>query len=283
MTNGTGYALAALLCYGVGDFIYKRSARAGVQANHFLMGQAWCFCPLVVLYAIATGTLDIRAPALWGGLAGLFIFVGFYQFLRSLVTGPVSINAPIFRLNFIVTALLAIVILGEPLTGLKVAGFALALVATWLLVGGAGAGARVAISRPSLLQVLSATLFFGAANFFHKMGLHQGMSPETMLAAQAVVFISLSTLFTRVTEGTVRLPPQTWRHAVPAAIVLIAAFLFLLHGLSVGPASVLVPIAQMGFVVTAALAIVFFGERFTGRMAAGLSAATVALAMLAFG
>ena len=222
-------------------------------------------------------------PALWGGLAGLFIFVGFYQFLRSLVTGPVSINAPIFRLNFIVTAVLAIAILDEPVTALKLAGFVVALVATWLLVGGMSAGARGTISRQSLLQVFSATLAFGAANFFHKMGLHQGMPPETMLAAQAVVFISLSTAFTRVTEGTVRMPPETWRHAVPAAIVLIAAFLFLLHGLSVGPASVLVPIAQMGFVVTATLGIVFLRERFTARMAAGLSAATVALALLALG
>jgi drug/metabolite transporter (DMT)-like permease len=283
MTNGTGYALAALLCYGVGDFIYKRSARAGVQANHFLTGQAWCFCPLVVLYAIATGTLVIQASALWGCLAGLFILFGFYQFLRSLVTGSVSINAPIFRLNFIVTALLAIAILGEPLTWLKLAGFALALAATWLLVGGATGGPKPEINRQSLLQVLSATLAFGAANFFHKMGLYQGMPPETMLAAQAIVFISLSTLLTGITEGTVRVPAKTWPHAVPAAIVLIAAFLFLLHGLSIGPASVLVPIAQMGFVITAALGIVLFGEPFTGRKAAGLSAAAVALAILAYG
>lgn len=283
MTNGTGYALAALLCYGVGDFIYKRSALAGVKANHFLMGQAWCFCPLVVLYAIATGTLVIRPPALWGALAGLLIYVGFYQFLRSLVTGPVSINAPIFRLNFIVTALLAIAVLREPLTMLKLAGFGLALAATWLLVGGVSGGGKREVSRTSLAQVFSAMLAFGAANFCHKMGLHQGMPPETMLAAQAIVFCSLSTLFTRLTEGTWRMPPQAWRHAVPAAIVLIAAFLFMLYGLSVGPASVLVPIAQMGFVITAALGIAFVAEPLTGRVAAGLSAALVALAMLAYG
>lgn len=282
MINGTEYALAALAAYGVGDFIYKQSAQAKVKASHFLMGQAWCFCPLVILYAVTTGTLVVALPALWGCMAGLFIFVGLHQFLRSLENGPVSITAPIFRLNFIITALLAIVILEEPMSLLKLAGFAFALAATWLLVAGLPGGGRE-IGRPFFVQVSIATATMGAANFFHKLGLHFGMTPETMLAAQAIVFVSLATAFTRFSEGRLPVPAITWRYSVPAAIVLIGAFLFLLHGLSIGPASALVPIAQMGFVVTSALGIVFLGEPFTGRKAAGLAAALAALMALAFG
>ena len=37
MTGGTGYAFAALACYGLGDFIYKRATTAGVKPHHFLM------------------------------------------------------------------------------------------------------------------------------------------------------------------------------------------------------------------------------------------------------
>src|SRR5690242_14810493 len=114
MTGGTGYAFAALLCYGLGDFIYKNATTAGVKPHHFLMGQACCFVPVVVLYAWATATLVIAPAAAWGGLAGLFFFIGFYNFLRSLAGGSVSISAPVFRLNFLITAVLAIVVLGEP-------------------------------------------------------------------------------------------------------------------------------------------------------------------------
>ena len=116
MTGGTGYALAALVCYGVGDFIYKRATAEGVKPHHFLMGQAWCFSPAIVLYGLATGTLVLRTSAVWNGLAGLFMFIGLFNFLRSLASGPVSIAAPIFRLNFVVTSVLAILVLGEPLT-----------------------------------------------------------------------------------------------------------------------------------------------------------------------
>src|SRR4029077_8820069 len=129
------YAICAMVCYGLSDFIYKQAASAGIRADHFLMAQAWIFCPLVILYALATHTLVIDPAALWGSLAGVFVFIGFYYFIRSLAAGSVSTNASIFRLNFIVPAVLAIALLGEPLTPTKIAGLALALLATWLLVG----------------------------------------------------------------------------------------------------------------------------------------------------
>ena len=106
------YAVGAMVCYGVTDFIYKQAAGAGIRADRFLMAQAWFFCPLVILYAAATGNLAPVPAALWGSLAGLFVFVGLYCFARSLAAGSVSTNASIFRLNFIVTAFLAILLLG---------------------------------------------------------------------------------------------------------------------------------------------------------------------------
>ena len=133
------YAIAAMLCYGIADFVYKRAAAAAVRSDHFLMAQAWLFCPLVIVYALATHRLIPVPAALWGALAGVVSFLGFYYFSRSLATGLVSINASIFRMNFIVTVFLVIGFLGEPLTGRKLAGLALALLATWLLVGAAPA------------------------------------------------------------------------------------------------------------------------------------------------
>src|SRR5258705_1457442 len=281
MTGGTGYAFAALVCYGLGDFIYKRATTAGVRPHHFLMGRAWCFCPVVFLYAWATGTLAVGPPAAWGGLAGLLIFVAFYNFLRSLAAGSVSINAPIFRLNFVITAILAIAVLGEPLQPAMPVALVLALAAAWLLLGGTARSAT--IDRGSLVSVLIATVALGAANFFHTLGLRQGSSPETMLAAQAAVFVTLSTVFVRVVDGKIAPPAAAWSHAAAAAVVLIFAFLFMLHAITRGPASVLVPIAQMGFVVTAALGILVLGEPITARQAGGLAAALASLAVLAFG
>lgn len=289
MTAATGFALAAMVFFGLGDFVYRRAARAGVAPHHFLMGQACLFCPTVVLYAAATGTLTLAGPALWGNLAGLFLFAGFLLFARSLRTGAVSVNAPIFRLGFVVTVGLAVAVLGEPLGAAKAAGLALALGAVWLLLGrrGGGSGTAAASGRSppfdrSLLDVLLATVAAGVGYFCHKLGTMAGAAPATLLAAQAMVFASLATLLTAAVEGTLRPPPGLWRHAVPAAVVLAVGFLLFLHALARGQASVVVPIAQMGFVPAACLGIAIGGERLTVRTALGLAAALVALALLAW-
>src|SRR5580704_19027316 len=84
MTPGLGFALGAMLCFGVSDLIYKRGATAGIKAGEFLMAQAWIFCPGVTLYAVATGTLDLHLSALWGSLAGFFLFIALINFTQSL-------------------------------------------------------------------------------------------------------------------------------------------------------------------------------------------------------
>src|SRR5262249_24964186 len=156
--------------FGAGDLIYKRAASASIAARHFIMLQAWFFCPAITLYALATGTLVLDAAAGFGALAGLCALIGFYNFAQSLRTGNVSTNAPIFRLNFTITAALAIALLGESLTALKLAGLVLALVAVWLLLADKRAAAG-AVHRESLVRVAIATVAVGLANLFYKIGL----------------------------------------------------------------------------------------------------------------
>jgi uncharacterized membrane protein len=277
-------AIVAMVCYGVSDFIYKQAAAAGIRADHFLAAQAWLFCPLVILYALATGTLVLDAAALWGSLAGVFGFVGFYFFLRSLAAGAVSTNAAIFRMNFVVTAALAIALLGEPLTPVKIAGLALALLATWLLLG-VGVGFEAApkdARRRSLVEVGVATVAFGASNFFHTVGLRHGAVPETLAVAQAALFMPLATAVVYVADRKLPPPSATFRYGLAAAIVLLGATIFLLRSVALGEASVLVPIAQMGFIVAALLGVFVLRERVTLRKVFGLAAALGALAVLAW-
>jgi uncharacterized membrane protein len=282
MTSALPYALGALLCFGLGDLIYKQGAAAGAQPHQFLMVQSWVFLPSVFLYGVATGTLAFVPGVLWGALAGLFILVGFYNFAHSLRTGSISVNAPVFRLSFVLTAALAVGLLGEPLTGYKVAGVALALAAAWLLLGGP-ATREAPQSRASLVRVVVATVMVGVANFLHKLGVLAGATPASLLVAQAVVVVGLGAAFVAYKDGRIRPSAAVVRYAPRAAIALTFAFSFMVEGLARGDASVVVPVAQMGFVVTALVGTLFLGERFSARKGAGLCAALAALASFAIG
>jgi uncharacterized membrane protein len=280
MTPGIGFALGAMVCFGAGDLIYKRAAAKGIEARHFAMLQAFVFCPAVTLYAWATGTLDPHVSALWGAPAGLFLLIAVHNFLASLKTGAVSTNAPIFRLNFTITTALAILLLGETLNAFKVAALAGALLAVWLLLAEPSKSGNRQTFK-SLVRVLIATVAMALTNFFHKVGLMHGALPETLVAAQAWTFITLATLIALIGDRGYKVPARAWRYAPFAAIALVVAFMLLLYGLARGPASVLVPVAQMSFVFTALLGAVMFNERLDTRKRIGLGVAVLALALFA--
>jgi uncharacterized membrane protein len=81
----------------------------------------------------------------------------------------------------------------------------------------------------------------------------------------------------------VRQLPVTFKYGAAAAIVLLGATICLLRGVSGGQASVVVPIAQMGFIIAALLGISVLRERVTIHKAIGLVSALAALAVLATG
>lgn len=278
MTPGLGFALVAMLCFGAGDYFYKRAAVLGIEARQFIMLQAWVFCPGVTLYAWLTGTLHLHPGMLWGALAGLCSLAAFFNFARSLETGAISTNAPIFRLNFTITAALALVVLGESLTPVKAAALACALVACWLLLAEPG------VKRPSaesLTRVLIATVAMGIANLLYKLGLREGATPESMVAAQAWLFSSSATLFAWLRYRHFRTKASVWPYSSVSAVAFAMGFILMLHGLQVGQASVLVPVAQMGFVITAILGAIVFREKLNGRKRLGLVVAAAALALFA--
>ena len=179
--------------------------------------------------------------------------------------------------------MLVVALLGESLTPSKTAGLVLALLATWLLVGaGDTADRRLDGARNrSLALVAIATFAFGAANFFHTIGLRHGAVPETLAVAQGALFAPLATVVVYFADRELRPPLRTLKYSATTAIILLGATIFLLRGVAIGQATVLVPISQMGFVIAALLGIFILREHLTVRKATGLVMALAALTVLA--
>jgi uncharacterized membrane protein len=284
ITPGLEYALCALVLFGAGDVIYKRGIAAGTPPHQYMAVQSWFFLSTVLVYGVITHTLAFVPGMLWGCLTGLFMWAGFYNFALSLRTGSVSVNAPIFRLSFVITAVLAILVLDEPLTIGKAAGAVLAFLAIWLLMGASPAAALTdrRASHSSLTRVLIATVAVGLGNLIYKFGFRAGATPATMVAAQAMVVVSTSTLFSAVTDRGMRLSPGSFRFAPVTGVMFGAGFAFLVESLARGEASRMVPIAQMSLAVTAVVGFLFLREAFTARKGIGLAASLAALACFAW-
>jgi uncharacterized membrane protein len=280
VSAGVSYALLTLFCFGLNDLLFKRAAQHRAASHQVMMVLTLTMLPLFVAYGLATRSIAPAPVALWGALGGLFAFFGFYNFSRSLSYGAVSVLSPIFRLQFVVTAVLALAFLGEELSVAKIGGLALAVAAVWLLLANP-AGAKAEIPHAAIARVLMATVAVGIAFFLFKLALRQGATPATVLLCQVLALSSASTVLSVYLDHGFAASPAALRYGIPFGISQAVGFAALIIGLSIGEASILVPIAQLSFVLTAVVGLTLLREPATARKMTGLAAAVGAVALLA--
>ncbi len=273
-------SLASMVLVGTADLLLRRATLRRFTPASFMVVQSWFFGSTALAWAAATGTFRWSPAILWGPVAGVLAFVSTYSFIRSLQApgGQVSVNAPIYRLNLTVTAILAIVFLREKIAWSKFLGLVLAVAAVLLL---AETSPRRLRARPGGLGwAFLAMAAFGLIHFVYKIGVMFGAPPPLLIFGQFCALTTLATCYATWVEGGLRLTPPIWIYAPICGILNSSGRILLAWGLRSGEASAAVPISQMSFVFTFLLAAPLFGEPVTGRKAIGLLAAV--LAVLAF-
>ena len=128
-------ALITMVGLGIHYFLAKLISPHISSPVIALLGGA-IFFPLVFAYIYFTKTPIMPEQKVYVGYAiliGIPMAIAILTLYLAIAKGPVSVVMPIYGLNAMVTALLGIVILHEPVTIPKVAGLVLAVVAIVLL------------------------------------------------------------------------------------------------------------------------------------------------------
>ncbi len=281
-------AVAALLLGAVADLLYRVAQQRGIDAPNFIFWQSTIFTAIIWAVAVSSwvilgddGPVDFihRSTWLYGVPAGVFGYLGLTLFVASLRTGDASVNAPIFRLNFVVTALGAIIILGESADPIKLGGILLAVLAVLVLLNITQISAIRSNVR-SILLAVAASLFFGVAGLISKAGLDTGdIGAIPMVLTQTVGFqqAAIITLLRRRNFGISRPVVQ---FAPGIAVIQITWAVLLFESLRIGDASISYPIVQMSFVITAILAVIFLKEEMNWSKGGGLVLAIIAVGVL---
>jgi len=201
--------------------------------------------------------------------------------LRSLVHGEPSTNVTIFRLNFVLSSVLAVAFLGETLTARKVAGIGLCLLAVLLFflgsrtrrrspsVGGRGIGlALTACAAAAGLNTLNKVALSAGALIFH-------------LAFYRYVLIAAGCAVALAARRRSFLPsPRQAATAAACAVLMLTSFAFILTALAAGDITLVIPISQVSFLFTALFSFLVFRERLDWGKAAGLGAAVIGLVVM---
>ncbi len=273
------FALLSLGFLGVNDFLYRWGQRWELRSAPFMFLQNMAYLPNAFGLAWYREEIVWNAGLAFGFVNGILAFTAFLFVLLALRRGEAVALVPIIRLNFAVTAALTIFFLGESVNLVK--GAALVLAALAVLAGGSGVMASVG-DRRSVLLAVGAMCMFGVIGLFYKLGLELGAKPAMLTAAQSVGVFCMATPFALLQKDPLpRRGVPLWLPFV-CGVLTSSSYVAIAVGFTYGEAVVVAPIAQLSFVLTGMLAVVFLKERLTTRKGLGVVCAVGSVLLFAF-
>lgn len=260
-------SLGATMAWGVGQIAAKRGTtllgprRMVVVVS---LGEAVVF----LAFYVALGGGDLGGPrdALVALLAGFTGMLGYVMYYEAIARGTISRVGTIVAAYPALTAVLALLLLGESVLPLQ-AGGVLLLLASAVLLGRQERRTAPRASARGVLLVLLAFLLWGAWGVLVKLAvvrLGEGPPFAYFALTNAAVGLGLLLLLVRKRhEG--QHAPRLW--AWPGATMLFgsAGVLFLTLALAAGPALLVVPLTGAYPVVTVLLAGPLLRERLGWR------------------
>ena len=272
------FALFALGLLGLNDFLYKWGQRWELRPAPFMLVQNLAFIPTAFLAAHIRGELVWTPSLLLGYLNGLVAFTAFLFLFLAMRGGAAVSLAPIVRLNFAVTSLLAFAFLGEMFTPKKVVALILAVGA--VLAGGFRVFGERGGRRHFGLAVSSMCLL-GFMAVFYKLGIRLGAPPAALTAAQSLGVFSMALPFAIYARDPIPRGGGPFFISVVCGVITSLSFVSFSVALSYGEAMVVTPIAQLSFVLTGILAVIFLREKITAGIGAGIVLAVLSVLLFA--
>jgi drug/metabolite transporter (DMT)-like permease len=279
MTSPIGYALISLVFAGLTDVAFKRYARIERSRGLYVagMGAVWAVLQLGVITLSGQKLATDVTTMAFGVVAGLFVSLANLLLIESMTHIPISLASTVYRLNTIGVVLMAVILLAEPLTEIKVLGVALGIAAILLLYerGQSSSHSRLMLSFLGL-AILASFLraCFGITTKFAAI-LHVDL--PSLLLYNTFMWVIAGSIYAFWREGRLRLTMAKVRYSLLSGVLICGVANFLALALQQGEASIVVPVANMSFVVAMALSVFWKLEVLTSRkiFAVGLTAVAI--------
>jgi drug/metabolite transporter (DMT)-like permease len=275
------YCVISLVLWGVSDFAGGYGSR---RANAFALTAFSHICAFALMFAIALGlhgAFPSRASIGWALVAGAVGGFSLAIFYGALASGQMGLTAPIGALlGAAIPTLVDIAIEGAP-SRWTVGGFALAILAIWLITRPEPSEAQEASGRPAGVG-MAALAGVGFAGFY--LCIHQASgSPAWIAAISRIGSFTATAVAVVVTRAPLALDrPRAALGAAAGFLDVTASALFIFANQR-GRLDEAVVITSLYPAVTVVLARIVLKEHFSRWKFVGLLAALAAVPMIAAG
>ncbi|MFH1970088.1 MAG: EamA family transporter [Verrucomicrobiota bacterium] len=309
-------ALVSMVCAAANDFIFKLYARQHDSTGSYLaiIGIVWAGVFMGPLPSFAC-LLEYKTAA-WGIISGVFSICANILLVKSLAKEDVGICATIYRLNLVPAALLAFILFKEPVTAPRLMAIATGVAAIWLFSWPSRKSASTFVFSPffaskpcglpqggmaflasqssakmprglprgaSLVIWLTvmASLLRAGMGLSYKAGLLNGANEYGLLVINGLVWIIGGIICHFVVDQKKwRISPATVAYGALSGVLVCGIVLFMMLALKYGDASLVLPVTQMSFALTALAGIVIIKEPLTSRKCLGIALAMVCILLM---
>ena len=273
------YAIICLAFAAANDLLFKFFAGRTKSRGLF------CAVIGVVFGAYACCTLvktpeNIGATLLWGLLSGLFAIGGNLLLIGAMSKLSAGLCSTIYRLNLVPAVLGAWLLLGEKINPMQWLGVVMAVFAVLFFLP--KSNEKQTFSWSCFFMVLAGSFMRAGMGLSYRYGFNAaGADRNYVILLNAVCWIAGGILWYLFTERKkTSLDIGTVKIGVLSGILVAGIVVFMALSLQYGKAAVVLPIAQMSFLITGAAGIIFFKEKFTVRTAAAFVCGCGAILLL---
>jgi drug/metabolite transporter (DMT)-like permease len=282
LTSGVTFALLSLLFAGFLDVMYKRYSRVARSRGMFLMGMGITFCTLQLLSAWVFGdALSISTATLVYGLAaGALVTASNILLIESFTHLDVSLGSTIYRLNTVGVVLLSWIFLAESLPMLKLTGIAFGVIAALLLYQH---HSQQSVRHDAILffwLAVLASVFRAGFGVLSKAGIIADGSAATMMIIAAACWIVGGYFYALIREADTTINPTIVNYCLVSGSLVFMVINTLYAALARADASIVIPIANLSFVVALLISVLLKMEQLTMRKLTALALAMVAVTLL---
>ncbi|MFZ2655078.1 MAG: EamA family transporter [Victivallales bacterium] len=280
---GLTYAICSLGFAGVNDVVFRKYGQKSRPVGILLalIGIVWA--SFFFTMAAVKGRLEIDlATVVMGSVAGIFSASANILLIEGMKRTGASVASTIYRLNLIFVAILAFVLLCEPIGLFKLGGLVCAIAAVVLFSMPEDRRSRSNIALKFIMILLLASFLRACMGISYKLASTYGINDEIFLAVNGLCWIVSGALYTFLRERDIGSNRSVLKYSLISGLLICGIVFFLKLAVNSMDASVAVTVSQFSFLVTAPLAVFFMNERITVKKALGMSLSVVCIIVFSF-
>ena len=273
------YAVICLAFAAANDLLFKffsgKTSSRGIFAA--VVGVVW---GVYACFTLGDTPQNIKATIIWGAISGFFSIGGNLLLIGAMSKLSAGLCSTVYRLNLVPAVLGAWLILGESINLMQWAGVILAILAVLFFLP--KNSERQSFSWSCFIMVLTGSLLRAGMGLSYRYGFSAaGADRPYVLLINAVFWVIGGILWYLLAER--KKSSFDWRtvkFGVLSGVLVTGIVVFMALSLQYGKAAVVLPIAQMSFLLTGAAGVIFLKEKFTLRTAAAFTCGCAAILLL---